>query len=177
MRGIKYVVAMLAAGGAASAASSQAGAAVTVTLDIAADASPTAITLAGATSPQFDYGQYDVKDTGNVKTQLVTASPLSHIGEFISTAGLPSSGESFNHTKYTTEFKGSLTEGGPYLHLQFDANGTTYLGTALIDSSTAELVSIEYAPVPEPETWALLIAGAALTGAALRRRRHASAMA
>ncbi len=177
MRGIKYVVAMLAAGGAASAASSQAGAAVTVTLDIAADASPTAITLAGATSPQFDYGQYDFKSAGDVKTELVAVGPMSHIGEFTSTAGLPSSGESFVHSAFTTEFKGARDSGGPYLHLKFDANGTTYLGTALIDSSTAELVSIEYAPVPEPETWALLIAGAAVTGAALRRRRHVSAMA
>ena len=60
MSAIKYVAAMLAASGAAGAAS-HVDAATTVMLNIAADAAPTAITLAGASSPQFDYGQYDAK--------------------------------------------------------------------------------------------------------------------
>jgi hypothetical protein len=170
MSAIKYIAAMLAASGAAGA-TSQAGAATTVDLNIAADASPTAITLAGATNPQFDYGQYDAKTAGDVKTQLVSLDSMAYIGQFTSTPGLPSPGETINDPKFKTAYNGVPTTGGPYLHLKFDADGTTYLGTALIDSTTATLDSITYEAVPEPEAWLLLIAGAGMTGAALRRRQ------
>ena len=176
MSAIKYVAAMLAASGAAGAAS-HVDAATTVMLNIAADAAPTAITLAGASSPQFDYGQYDAKTAGDVKTQLVSMDPMARIGQFTSTPGLPSSSETFSNTKFKTASDGVPNTGGPYLHLKFDADGTTYLGTALIDSSNATLDSITYAAVPEPESWLLLIMGAGLTGAALRRRRQISAIA
>jgi hypothetical protein len=39
------------------------------------------------------------------------------------------------------------------------------------------LDSVTYGAVPEPESWALLIAGAGLAGAALRRNRRQAAAA
>ena len=64
--------------------------------------------------------------------------------------------------------------------LQFDINGTTTVGNAFFNN-TNDLVKIEYADVaggvPEPAIWAELVAGFALAGAAMRRRRPQAAVA
>jgi hypothetical protein len=58
-----------------------------------------------------------------------------------------------------------------YLHTIFEADGTIYVGTFYTDTAGV-LESVSYEQVPEPDAWALLIAGTALTGAALRTRRR-----
>jgi hypothetical protein len=65
-----------------------------------------------------------------------------------------------------------------YLHTEFSANGANYQGTFFFDTA-GELESVSYvAVVPEPDAWALLIAGSALAGGALRAgRRRRTAIA
>lgn len=119
----------------------------------------------------------------------------AQFGDTTTIAGLPSLGESFHddfiHT-YTetvtsetnvpdTVFESGLAS-GDYIHLKFNAGGTDYLGTAhftngfhpgldFIEYDTLANVQAASAGVPEPEVWALLIAGFGLAGAGLRRRR------
>lgn len=52
------------------------------------------------------------------------------------------------------------------------ANVTTYAGTWSFDAATNSLI-YQTAPVPEPETYAMLLAGLGLMGAVARRRRQA----
>jgi hypothetical protein len=61
-----------------------------------------------------------------------------------------------------------------YAHVEFDPAGTEYVGTFTI-SSDGGLASISYAAAPEPEAWALLVAGVGLAGGALRRSRRSAA--
>jgi hypothetical protein len=72
-----------------------------------------------------------------------------------------------------------------YVHLAFKLDGETYVGTADVGGDTT-LKSIDYEkasdagfttlPLPEPEVWAMMIAGLGLTGAALRQRRRQLAL-
>lgn len=57
----------------------------------------------------------------------------------------------------------------------FFMDGTYYLAIANETSNTTSLYSINTAPVPEPETWAMLMAGLGLVGFAARRRRSQAA--
>jgi hypothetical protein len=64
-----------------------------------------------------------------------------------------------------------------YLHTLFAANNTYYLGTFDI-KPTGNVQSITFAEqVPEPDAWALLIAGTAMVGGAMRSRRRKVALA
>ena len=54
--------------------------------------------------------------------------------------------------------------------------GNTSANLATYAKSTTQIV-FESTNVPEPASWAMLIAGFGLTGAMLRRRRHAVAAA
>jgi hypothetical protein len=185
MSKMKFAMAMLAVGGGVGAAQAQAATTIyTDTLDISADQPLTAITLVGST-PQFDYGATSFKSSNFETNSFVNGGmPNAFIGLKTSTPGLPAPGESYNPDQtYLTDFKGTVygasgNDTASYIHLMFDSGGTTYIGTAYIDAS-AELETITYeAVVPEPDAWALLIAGAALTGGALRtRRRRQSAIA
>jgi hypothetical protein len=170
MTKMKFAMAMLAMGGGVGAAVQ--AQATTVKLDIPADQAVTPITLVGST-PQFDYGATPFKDS--FITTFSTDSN-SALGLKTSTPGWPAPGESYIHNSYTTDLKGEPS-GASYIHLTFTSGSTTYTGVAFVDAA-AELETISYAAVPEPEAWALLIAGAALTGGALRTaRRRQSAIA
>lgn len=175
MSKMKFAMAMLAMGGGVGAAAQ--AQATTVKLDIPADQPVTQITLVGST-PQFDYGAAPYKDgwSSSFSTDAFVngGTPNSALGLKTTTPGWPSPDESFAGDSYITDFKGT-SYGPSYIHLTFTSDSTTYTGVAYIDAA-AELETISYAAVPEPEAWALLIAGAALTGGALRagRRRQAA---
>ncbi len=68
--------------------------------------------------------------------------------------------------------KTPLQNGSGYINLAFnDTGGHELFGFATLDG-TGGLASITYAAIPEPSTWALLIAGAGVLGVATRRRRR-----
>ncbi len=62
-----------------------------------------------------------------------------------------------------------------YIHVMFDPAGTTYRGTVHVDGAGG-LTTVTYNAVPEPEAWALLIAGTAMAGGAMRSRRRKAAL-
>ena len=66
--------------------------------------------------------------------------------------------------------------GTGYVNLAFDAGGQEVYGFATLDG-LGGLSSITYAAIPEPSTWALLIAGAGALGVAAHRRRRRQGLA
>ena len=180
MSSMKYALAMIVAGGAAAAASQ--ASATTVTLNIEADDAYTPIYLVGSDA-QYGYGvRNDAFYNGDtVFKGSFLSSPSAKLEGPYYTSGLPSEGETIKDSSYVTvDDKGNFQQAQQdfYLHLKFeDANGREYLGTANFDSF-ATLKSIDYAGVvPEPESWALLIGGIGLAGAAARRQRRVAAQA
>ena len=179
MSKMKFAMAMLAAGGSVGAAM-QAQAATVDTLDIPMSQSLTEITVVGST-PQFDFGT--VGDSTFFETAFANGGAAnSALGIKSSTPGLPAPGETYTKQSYLTGVGGtdlgaSGDNSASYIHLTFTSDSTTYIGTAFVDAS-GELETITYSAVPEPDAWALLIAGAALTGGVLRTaRRRQAAMA
>jgi hypothetical protein len=188
MSKLKFAMAMLAAGGAAGAAS-EAGAATTVTFGAGYgpyDATQD-ITLVGSAA-QFYYG-YNSTDE---KTYLGTYG--SSLLYQPSTVGydpvkgpytIPSVGFAATPVK-TADITVDSTTGLPtsftpkdtgHIDLTFTANGVNYAGFADV-SGGAQLEAITYdvASVPEPASWALMIGGFGLAGAALRRQRRQAAL-
>jgi hypothetical protein len=135
-----------------------------------------------------------------------TAYSNSGFGVKSLTPGLPAAGETFTKStaigtglyespKFVTPTGGVLTDisnineipydlsykipgftGDIYSHVGFQANGQNYIGTFHIDNP-GDVVSITYNVVPEPEAWALLIAGTAMVGGAARARRRKVSLA
>lgn len=176
MSKMKFAMAMLAMGGGVGAAVQ--AQATTVTLDIPMDQSLTQITVVGST-PQFDFGKTDGATFFETDAFANGGAANSALGIKTSTPGLPAPGEAYTNQSYLTGFLGtdfgaSGDNTASYIHLTFTSGATTYFGTAYIDSA-GELETITYG-VPEPDVWALIIAGMALTGGALRtaRRRQAA---
>jgi hypothetical protein len=66
---------------------------------------------------------------------------------------------------------GAFSQSDFYKHAEFTSGSQEYLATFHVDANGG-IPEVTYAAVPEPEAWALLIAGAAMTGAALRARRR-----
>jgi hypothetical protein len=68
----------------------------------------------------------------------------------------------------------TLSGGDQYIYLVFITDvgaGAEYFGTAHVNAA-GTLETVTYAPIPEPEAWALMVAGVGLAGAGLRRRRR-----
>ncbi|HEY3889023.1 MAG TPA: PEPxxWA-CTERM sorting domain-containing protein [Caulobacteraceae bacterium] len=183
MSKIKYAAAMLAAGGAAGAAAS-AQAMTLVTLDLPAGASLTQyITLTssgGSASATYSAGAQFSFGPGLV---LGIPSPILSEAKFeingpdgvglgaeSTTPEFPTAGElPLTGTKYPADFaSGGVDE---YLQLEFLADGNIYTGYAAFDAS-GDLETITFAAVPEPESWALLLAGVGVAGGALRGARR-----
>jgi hypothetical protein len=196
MSGLKYALAMLGAGGAVAMAS-DAAASTIVTLDLSPYDAPVDINLFMGSPAQFYYG------AGTAKVAPFTDGPAAVLGTYgDSTVGtsMPLLGLVVpGPTQTSGQVKlGALVPTGPegfaalsdpgvafigpgfdqYVSLTFKEGGTTYAGTAHVDS-TGYLRTIEYEAagvVPEPASWALMIGGFGLAGAALRARRRQAAV-
>jgi hypothetical protein len=191
MSKMKYAFAMLAAGGVAGAASQ--AAATTVTFTGYTDGALTQpIALFNGSPAQYYYGY----DQSAEKTYF-TAGDHGLMGALDQTPGQSSSGDTFSTNPVKTAFLGPpinpldpntavivpVNSVDEYLHLEFSNAGVIYTGEAHFDPS-ATLVDITYdavgpgtiTGVPEPETWALMIAGLGLAGVALRSRRRQLAL-
>lgn len=176
MSKLKYALAIVAAGGAAGAAST-AGAATTYTFD--ADAfGNTPINLAGASTAdaQYTYGKVDYATGG------LTANGSALIGSDSTTQMWPTAGETFTGGTYETEYGPFYNASENYLHLKFEEDGQTYIGFADIAGDNdptgvdpVTLKSVTFEAVPEPATWGLMISGLGMMGAALRRQRRLKA--
>jgi len=177
MNKLNYAVAMLTVGGALGAVDrAVADTVFTDTLNISVDAPLQQITVLGST-PQFDYGSFEgVLTEFGTDFEINDGALNSGVGLKSSTPGLPAPGETYDSTtKYATAVEGDLLTPA-YIHLDFIFDGQEYIGVANIDA-TGTLDSIQYTAVPEPEAWALLIAGAAFAGGALRRARQRQSLA
>lgn len=93
---------------------------------------------------------------------------------FVKPAPLPNPND-VNFTGVTQIGNSELFAGDlRYLSLKFPINGVSTVGNAYFDLKHG-LVAVQYvspSAVPEPDTWVELLAGFALAGAAVRRRRQ-----
>jgi hypothetical protein len=126
--------------------------------------SQTIATEAGATYRlSFQGGTYTYQDRADYVHPMLVASAGGASQGFQLPSGAPTTG---SWTAYSLDFTatGASTiigfggSGGQYGH-------TYYLG---VDQASVELLS---APVPEPQRWALMLAGVAALGAMAHRRR------
>ncbi|MDQ5941242.1 MAG: hypothetical protein QG572_55 [Pseudomonadota bacterium] len=127
---------------------------------------------------------FEIKDIGNVTNAVVTSGPgafgvtvdhglSANLG--CATGGTP--GACFftspplaltNSMTWTIDFTGSsLNLSAPHLKVQFLQNATD-------TKATGDLLSQTIPAVPEPETYAMLLAGLGLMGAVARRRQQTS---
>lgn len=77
---------------------------------------------------------------------------------------------------FTLPFEGELLEGGEFSFLHSGVDGEEFgdlifTGDNFLAPGTLKIERLDVAAVPEPATWALMISGFGLSGAALRRRR------
>ena len=82
-----------------------------------------------------------------------------------------------NETKTGSDFGSiiSLAASDSYYGLRFAADGNKYVGYAGVINNGATINDIGFqlaAGVPEPATWALMLAGFGGAGMAMRRRRR-----
>jgi hypothetical protein len=172
MSNIRITLATLVAGGIVGAAGQASAAISFVTPNIGADDSVTNIKLAGSSLAQFSYG------SSSASKSYLTALNGSGIGDISNSFSLPGAGETYGDTSLKTTGLGSDFDAPAYVHLDFVASGVTYVGTATFNGADT-LTRIDYEKfsdlaggVPEPSSWALLIAGFGVAGVSLRRRRQ-----
>ncbi|MFZ9201327.1 MAG: autotransporter-associated beta strand repeat-containing protein [Opitutales bacterium] len=113
-------------------------------------------------------------------TGISTASPF--VINLISIDGLPPVGWNSTTTFALTLFTyGTIDLGGHSISQLFQINSAQFYGDAgvvssanftVVDDSTNNRVLVQYAPVPEPSTYGLMLGGLAIAFAAIRRRRN-----
>lgn len=143
-------------------------------VDITASPLGTAIDLVGDGAAEFTFysnylgsGEYVLEGK---------AFSNNTVGPRSSTPYYPTGAESDQlKTQVTTNSDG-------YYGLSFSDGITDYSGYALVGNGGSHISQIDYrtasaaaAAVPEPETWAMMILGLGLTGAAMRHRRKVAA--
>jgi hypothetical protein len=108
---------------------------------------------------------------------FIEPSGYAGLGSFTNSSTLPTQGTTFSGIYLDVAQPAAQGSGlvlddpsDPYLTFSYVNHGNTFDGVATFDGS-GDLVSTAY-QVPEPETWALLIAGVGMAGGALRRRRR-----
>jgi hypothetical protein len=178
------ILSKLSLGAVAAGAIAAPSAATTVTVDLnlanGGSGDFNYITLGGNATPQYRY-QSVVRLVKN--TAYFYAEGTSGFGaqtlSYTSNPDFPALGVATFQPEFIVGNSNAGT-GNRYLPLQFDINGTTTVGNAFFNNTNG-LVKIEYADVaggvPEPAIWAELVAGFALAGAAMRRRRPQTALA
>lgn len=133
------------------------------------------IALAGASTPQYSFvkGVSSITSVNYVLTGLHGAT-VTATGQ---TAPFFPSNPSGMVSSVVTGVKSdtpSLTD--QYYGLAFQANNVDYTGYAKLNGAGDTISEIDYKPmvasVPEPETWALMVAGFGGMGLAMRRRRR-----
>ncbi|MCM8612678.1 PEP-CTERM sorting domain-containing protein [Accumulibacter sp.] len=123
---------------------------------------------------------FEIKDIGNVTAASIVSGPGSFAADVTqglsanvgcttgSTNGACFTGSPIALTSAMTwviDFTGTgLNFATPHLKVQF-------LKTAGQDKATGDLLSREIPPIPEPETYAMMLAGMGLVGFIARRRR------
>lgn len=171
MSKVRFAVGMLVASGGFGVAAE--ASADTVFFDYSAYAPAQNVDILGQT--EYTYGA----DSMAPKSYLSPAAGASALtGSYSTTPSSPATDTYSNASVKTDSFEGPVFTTDSYANLKFMVGGVTYLGTANFVPNDGDVVlhSIDYqvSPVPEPAEWALLIAGAGLAGAALRRNRRQS---
>lgn len=167
---------LFAAGSAASVAS----AAPTIEdVNFQAVRGGTSITLAGSSTAQyvFSLDTRELPFIGPKDGYYLTGQD----GAQISVIDFSTAADAQGAPQFTNEVKTGYpnlltasTDSDTYYGLRFSANGQKYEGFAgLINGgATINQIGYELAGVPEPSTWALMIAGFGGVGLAMRRRRR-----
>jgi hypothetical protein len=153
------------------------GASATVIYPDAPFGESESIALPGVSASDFSY-DYTSQPIGKVllENQYFQAGA----GEYLSAPNPtgPLASQTYNNTRQYIYAANEGSVGVNSIDLTFMSGGTTYYGEAFF-SNDDELTEIDYGPAsaPEPEAWALLLAGTGLAGAAMRARRRAGHLA
>ena len=132
-----------------------------LTTRVAYDLAPGTVTV------QFDLAGDQRGRTGN----SVIAMLKSTTGDVLWTEAFALASDA----DFTTFTRGISIGSATSAFLSFASAGPADSMGMLLDNVTLSSGGVVTAPVPEPETWALLLGGFGLIGARLRRRRGASA--
>jgi hypothetical protein len=142
-------------------------------VDFTASDGGTAIDLVGSSDPEFlFYSDYNGSGDYALEGKVLSGN---NVGPSSPTAYYPNATDADQmKTQITTNSDG-------YYGLTFSDGVTGYTGYALVDNGGSHISEIDFraasAPaVPEPATWAMMILGLGLTGAAMRHRRRVSAL-
>lgn len=157
----------------------------------------TQITLAGSFFPQYRFAieerpdgnsQYVVRGLTDIFTKqqaLITTTGFGTQQEALNAANGSFGTTAVTGVKQDTPalaaFGTNAVTSDSYYGLRFASGLTNYRGFAGVTDGGATINQIEYealaAAVPEPETWALMIAGFGGVGLAMRRRRRQASAA
>ncbi len=166
--------AMLFAAG--SIATTSANAATVMDVNIGATPEGTAIKLAGSSTAQY---RFQIRPKTNMPEGFVTGTYLDGLNgaqvstDFSHQPGYPANANYGSSVKTNATF----TPVDRFYGLRFASNGIAYNGFAGVSGDGSTITKIGFAAaggVPEPSTWALMIAGFGGIGLAMRRRRRQS---
>jgi hypothetical protein len=175
-------IALIVTGGLSAQAAN--AAIVVQTFDALPGASGYDVTIGNAAGPQYRYTNI-VKPFGSINFNVLETVGNSQIASIADASTLPTAQSTFTSN---SSFKPSAYDGngfGPnFVGLKFNIGTGSHYGIAnfaLNDDGAMALTTVSYddvaipGAVPEPESWALLIGGFGVAGAALRREKLATA--
>lgn len=153
-----------------------------------ATGSASAVEIANLSGWQIDSAGSTLSLTWNKAEQFMNSGSPSFIGFKISDTDnqlMDISGASVTNTSYAANTYGNLVEGFQPSQVTFDANNIyvnlntamwhevpmASMGDPYRDKISLSVDLAPLAPIPEPETYAMLLAGLGLVSAMVRRRR------